>query len=187
MSDALPKVSNKTSQVPFGRLEPSERSARTVLTHAEKYNIARSLFDPVIDRLSRLSSAKFYKQVQDWEMIITKATDAEQFVCPSTMRKAVEMNQTLAQHASLTSLLDADGYFLERGDLIDVREDLGFDEVPISAKQMSRSLTLSPVTFESKATLDSQPAMFFFQSTTQLNQKPMSPTLSHLFKGQSGT
>ncbi|KAG3178792.1 hypothetical protein PC128_g16248 [Phytophthora cactorum] len=56
------------------------------------------------------------------------------------------------------------GYFLERGDLIDVREDLGFDEVPISAKQMSRSLTLSP-----------------------LNQKPMSPTLSHLFKGQSGT
>ncbi|KAG2912667.1 hypothetical protein PC117_g18821 [Phytophthora cactorum] len=164
MSDALSKVSNKTSQVPFGRLEPSERSARTVLTHAEKYNIARSLFDPVIDRLSRLSSAKFYKQVQDWEMIITKATDAEQFVCPSTMRKAVEMNQTLAQHASLTSLLDADGYFLERGDLIDVREDLGFDEVPISAKQMSRSLTLSP-----------------------LNQKPMSPTLSHLFKGQSGT
>ncbi|KAG2992190.1 hypothetical protein PC119_g18731 [Phytophthora cactorum] len=125
MSDALSKVSNKTSQVPFGRLEPSERSARTVLTHAEKYNIARSLFDPVIDRLSRLSSAKFYKQVQDWEMIITKATDAEQFVCPSTMRKAVEMNQTLAQHASLTSLLDADGYFLERGDLIDVREDLG--------------------------------------------------------------
>ncbi|KAG2808244.1 hypothetical protein PC111_g16580 [Phytophthora cactorum] len=77
MSDALSKVSNKTSQVPFGRLEPSERSARTVLTHAEKYNIARSLFDPVIDRLSRLSSAKFYKQVQDWEMIITKATDAE--------------------------------------------------------------------------------------------------------------
>ncbi|KAG6967184.1 hypothetical protein JG688_00006426 [Phytophthora aleatoria] len=82
MSDALPKVSNKTSQVPFGRLEPSERSARTVLTHAEKYNIARSLFDPVIDRLSRLSSAKFYKQVQDWEMIITKATDAEQVCLP---------------------------------------------------------------------------------------------------------
>ncbi|OWY92374.1 LOW QUALITY PROTEIN: hypothetical protein PHMEG_00038657 [Phytophthora megakarya] len=54
----LPPSAVRTSQVAFIRLDRSERGENVVLTHAEKYNIARSLFDPVIDRLSRLSSAK---------------------------------------------------------------------------------------------------------------------------------
>ncbi|POM78617.1 Hypothetical protein PHPALM_3831 [Phytophthora palmivora] len=54
----------RESQVAFVRLAKSERCEHIVLMHAEKHNITRSMLDPLIDRLTRLSSAKFYKQVQ---------------------------------------------------------------------------------------------------------------------------
>ncbi|KAG6943313.1 hypothetical protein JG688_00017663 [Phytophthora aleatoria] len=59
-----PKFGSKTSQVAFVRPKLSERSTHSVLTHAEKYHIARPLFEPVIDRHTRLSSAKFYRQIR---------------------------------------------------------------------------------------------------------------------------
>ncbi|OWZ14243.1 hypothetical protein PHMEG_00012314 [Phytophthora megakarya] len=63
----LPPSAGRIRQVAFIRLDRSERGENVVFTHAEKYNIARSIFDPFIDRLSRLSSAKFYRQLQGWE------------------------------------------------------------------------------------------------------------------------
>ncbi|KAG4060096.1 hypothetical protein JG687_00011322 [Phytophthora cactorum] len=140
MSDPLPKFSNKSSQAAFACLEPNEQSARTVLTHAEKYNMARSLSDPVIDLVTRLSSAKCYKQVQDWEMIITKATDAEQVGLSSDDEEGGGDDSLSDPGSEYDSdvLLDADDYFLELGDLLDVHENLGFDEVPSSATQLFR-------------------------------------------------
>ncbi|KAE9135022.1 hypothetical protein PF010_g2258 [Phytophthora fragariae] len=49
MPDSLSIYSRSTSQVVFVRLERTERTAHIVLTHAEKYNIARSVFDPVLE------------------------------------------------------------------------------------------------------------------------------------------
>ncbi|KAL3667351.1 hypothetical protein V7S43_007577 [Phytophthora oleae] len=116
----LPAYSSRTSQVSFVRLTRNERSAHVILTHAEKYNIARSVFDPVIDRLTSLSSPKFYKQIQMWEEMITKFTDSG--ATGSSLNNDTNEDRTSNSDSDYESGLDADDDILDLGDVHEVEE-----------------------------------------------------------------
>lgn len=41
-----------------------------MLTLAEKYSYAKAVFEPLLETLSSLSSAEFYKQLAKWEGVV---------------------------------------------------------------------------------------------------------------------
>ncbi|RLN91395.1 hypothetical protein BBJ28_00021806 [Nothophytophthora sp. Chile5] len=73
-----PYRSGVVQQVTSVRLQRHERGANLIISHAEKYNLARSVFDPVIDKLTNLSSTKFYQKIELWEELIAETMSGVQ-------------------------------------------------------------------------------------------------------------
>ncbi|KAE8982393.1 hypothetical protein PF010_g14979 [Phytophthora fragariae] len=117
----VPTYASTTSQVAFVRLKRSGKCDNIVLTHAEKYNISRSVFDPVLDRLMRLSSARFYKQIQYWEEVITKFTDREQ---PASLPNHDNLSHGVNSADSESETDFEDDYLLELADILEADDEI---------------------------------------------------------------
>ncbi|KAE8882137.1 hypothetical protein PF005_g16474 [Phytophthora fragariae] len=125
-----PQYASKTSQVAFARLQRNDRSSRVVLTHAETYNLARSLFDPVIDRLSRLSSNKFYEQLQLWDDVVNKATreiqacsDAHPTGFDDEEDGPRDEEHSIEHTSDFACIPDADDFFIDPLDWLEIDDD----------------------------------------------------------------
>ncbi|ETM52817.1 hypothetical protein L914_03617, partial [Phytophthora nicotianae] len=62
------------ASVEYVRLQREEQSSMVVLSNGEKYARAQSLFEPVIEKLSGLSTVEFYEQMSKWKSVV----DSEQ-------------------------------------------------------------------------------------------------------------
>ncbi|KAF1328639.1 hypothetical protein FI667_g6596, partial [Globisporangium splendens] len=67
----------KASGVVFVRLRRKERANLVVLSSNEKHAFAKAVFEPLIERLSQLSSLNFYKQLKVWEDVVADAMQSE--------------------------------------------------------------------------------------------------------------
>ncbi|KAE9290496.1 hypothetical protein PF008_g25589 [Phytophthora fragariae] len=150
MPDSLSIYSRSTSQVVFVRLERTERTAHIVLTHAEKYNIARSVFDPVLEGLARLGSFNFYKQIQLWEGVITK------FMADNGAPPGDELNEKTEEtrtDSDSDCTLELDNDFFDLTDMLVPDDDAMTYEVPSVEKQLAQPTTLPSATLQASATL----------------------------------
>ncbi|KAE9169170.1 hypothetical protein PF002_g30431 [Phytophthora fragariae] len=148
MPDSLPIYSRSTSQVAFVRLERTERSAHIVLTHAEKYNIARSVFD--LEGLARLGSSNFYKQIQLWEGVIPK------FMADNGAPPGDELNEETEEtrtYSDSDCTLELDDDFFDLTDMLVLDDDAMTYEVPSVEKQLTQPTTLPSATLQASATL----------------------------------
>ncbi|RLN55814.1 hypothetical protein BBJ28_00014860 [Nothophytophthora sp. Chile5] len=60
----------REKQVVYVRLRRNERANLIVLTSAEKYSYAKTMLEPLLDHLSALSSANFYRELRAWKETI---------------------------------------------------------------------------------------------------------------------
>ncbi|KAJ8537547.1 hypothetical protein ON010_g13049 [Phytophthora cinnamomi] len=62
--------SKAPKQVVYIRLRRNERANHVVLASAEKYTYAKAMLEPVLDHLSNMPSADFYRELDAWKKTV---------------------------------------------------------------------------------------------------------------------
>ncbi|KAF1791738.1 MULE transposase domain [Phytophthora cactorum] len=102
----------------YVRLRREEQASMVVLSDAEKYARAQSLFEPVIEKLSGLPTVEFYEQMIKWKSVV----DSEQGKT-SAASSFTDVDSTAME----TTESDSDSFF-DQLDYADVMADMEADQ-----------------------------------------------------------